>query len=578
MQKFKDLGLTDTTILPLKKKGFEEPTDIQTLAIPLVLEGKTDIIAQAQTGTGKTAAFSLPLFEKLDPNKKSIQAIILAPTRELVIQICEEMNSMKSDRKISVAPIYGGQSMPMQLKKLRQGVSIIVGTPGRILDHIKRRSLKLENISHFILDEADEMLNMGFIEDIESILSETPKEKRVLLFSATMPDRIKKLGKRYMVDPQHIKTKAKLTTNLTDQIYFEVNARDKFEALCRIIDMESEFYGIVFCRTKVDVDTTVSHLIDRGYMADALHGDIAQAQREKILMKFRNKKLTVLVATDVAARGISVDNLTHVINFSLPQNSETYVHRIGRTGRAGNQGTAITFVTRSEFRQFSGFERATKSTIRKEQVPKVKEILKARQDAITQEITSDQSPSETSQLWAQELLDNPDKTPQEILANLLQYTFGKKLDESNYKELSPARSGKRDRNDRGGRSDRRDRRDRGGRSDKRDRGARSDRRERGERSDRRDRRSKHGKSLVEEEGKTRLFIAQGSDNSFNKPKLVDYLVKEAGTPSHLIQNVNVNKGFSFVTVPFAEAEQIIKVFKKKAGNKRTEVEKAKAPK
>jgi len=314
MEKFKALGLSDEVIKVLEKKGFEEPTEIQELTIPVLLRNEIDIIAQAQTGTGKTAAFALPLLEKIDPAVKGVQAIILAPTRELVIQVCEEINSLKGSKNFVVTSIYGGQAIENQLKLLKRGVSIVVGTPGRILDHISRGSLKLNNIKYFILDEADEMLNMGFIDDIETILESTPKEKRVLLFSATMPDRIKKLSKRYMRESSHIKTQTQLTGNLTDQIYFEVANRDKFEALCRIIDVESDFYGLVFCRTKLSVDEVVSHLKDRGYASDGLHGDISQSKRERILDQFKRKRITILVATDVAARGIDVDNLTHVIN------------------------------------------------------------------------------------------------------------------------------------------------------------------------------------------------------------------------------------------------------------------------
>lgn len=534
MEKFKALGLSDTTLSTLVKKGFEEPTEIQALTIPLMLNEQKDIIAQAQTGTGKTAAFALPLIEKLDPRSKVIQAIILAPTRELVIQICEEINSLKSNKDLRIAPIYGGQSIQMQLKKLKQGVSIVVGTPGRLLDHISRKSLKLQNIKYFILDEADEMLNMGFIEDIEDILAQTPKEKRVMLFSATMPSRIKSLAQRYMSDYEHVKTKTNLTTNLTDQIYFEVSHKDKFEALCRIVDMEPKFYGIVFCRTKVDVDTLVSHLYDRGYLADALHGDISQDQREKVLNKFRRQKITVLVATDVAARGIDVNNLTHVINFAIPQNPEAYVHRIGRTGRAGNQGTAITFITPSEFRQLNTIERVTKSSIRKVDLPNVDQIIKAKRESITEEIQSltDKDVNKNCRAWASQLLSRPDAEPEDVMATVLQHVFGKDMDKNNYKELTPPK--------RGGRRERK------------------------------------GRDLIEEEGKTRLFIAKGSDNKLTKSGVVDYIVKNAGISASMINGVEVSNKFSFITVPFAEAEQILKVFKKKAKGKLAVVVKAKA--
>ncbi len=319
MEKFAQLGLSAKTLSALQVKGFEEPTEIQALTIPLILKNEQDLVAQAQTGTGKTAAFSLPLLEILNPTNKHVQALILAPTRELVIQISEEINSLKGDSKLTVTPIYGGQSMELQLDRLRRGVSIVVGTPGRVIDHLTRKTLILDKVRFVVLDEGDEMLNMGFIEDIEQILQHTPEEKRVLLFSATMPNRIKDLASTYMKDINHVKAQNTLTTNLTDQIYFEVARHDKFEALCRIIDIETAFYSIIFCRTKVEVDELASKLIDRGYSAEGLHGDISQAQREQILRKFRKKQISLLVATDVAARGIDINNLTHVINYSLPQ-------------------------------------------------------------------------------------------------------------------------------------------------------------------------------------------------------------------------------------------------------------------
>ena len=528
MEKFTSLGLSEKTISALTKKGFEEPTEIQALTIPLLLENKIDIIAQAQTGTGKTAAFALPLIEKISKSSKKVQAIILAPTRELVVQVCEEINSLKGEKNITVAPIYGGQSMTMQLKKLKSGISIVVGTPGRILDHLKRKSLSLEDIRYFVLDEADEMLNMGFIEDIETILKKTPKKKRVLLFSATMPDMIKKLAEKYLGKYTHIKTKTKLTTNLTDQIYFEVAEKDRFEALCRIIDIELEFYGIVFCRTRMDVDNLTAHLGERGYAAEGLHGDITQGQREKTLRRFRNQKISILIATDVAARGIDVNNLTHVINFAIPQNPEAYVHRIGRTGRAGNHGTAITFITPAEFRKLGFIKRVAKADIRKEEVPGVKEIIDVKKKRILEEVERILYNNETDGYkdFAEKLLKG--NSPEDAVAAILKHSFGKDLDENSYKKILPPRKGSR------------------------------------------------GRSLVEEEGKTRLFIAKGKEDDMTRKKLVDFIVKKAGTQQSMIDNVEVLKDFSFITVPFAEAEIILKKFKNMKTGNRAVVVKAKA--
>ena len=289
-ESFEELGLSEKTLKALKKKGFEEPTGIQKKIIPLLLQGDKDIIGQAQTGTGKTAAFGLPILEKVGSGGKNIKALILTPTRELAIQVSEELNSLKGDASLKIIPVYGGQAISQQISKLKGNVDIVVGTPGRVIDHINRKTMKLERLSYIVLDEADEMLNMGFIDEVEEILDSVGEERKMLLFSATMPERIKKIGEKYMSDYEHIiSEKEQLVTGLTEQIYFEVNERDKFEALCRIIDIEEDFYGLIFCRTKVGVDEVASKLSGRGYDSAALHGDITQAQREIILKKFRKK-------------------------------------------------------------------------------------------------------------------------------------------------------------------------------------------------------------------------------------------------------------------------------------------------
>ena len=324
--------------------------------------------------------------------------------------------------------LYGGQSIDQQLRRLKKGVHIVVGTPGRIIDHLNRKTLKIGNIEHLILDEADEMLNMGFIEDMEEIMRHTNPEKRTLLFSATMPKKIKDLAHKYMDGYELLAVKKEqLTTNLTEQIYFEVKASDKFEALCRIIDIEDDFYGLVFCRTKIDVDYVVTHLMDRGYDAEAIHGDISQAQRERTLQKFKKQRINILVATDVAARGIDVNNLSHVINYSLPQDPESYVHRIGRTGRAGNEGTAITFITPSEYRQLMFIQRVAKTDIKKSKVPRVKDIIKAKKKKIHDDLTSilEDEIESTYKDWADSLLN--DNNPTEILSAVLNYCFEDEL-------------------------------------------------------------------------------------------------------------------------------------------------------
>ena len=311
---FNELGLSPKVLTAINKKGFEEPTAIQVMTIPLMLQDDTNIIAQAQTGTGKTAAFGLPLIEMIKASIKTVQALILVPTRELAIQVAEEINSLKGSKNLKIIPIYGGQSIVQQLSRLRKGVHVVVGTPGRIIDHLKRKTLKLKEIEHLIIDEADEMLNMGFIEDMETIMEHTNPDKRTLLFSATIPAKIKSLARKYMDGYELLTVKKKeLITNLTEQIYFEVKASDKFEALSRIIDIKDNFYGLVFCRTKNDADSVVTQLTDRGYDAEAIHGDFSQLQRERTLNKFKKQKINILV---VAARGIDV-NKHLMIYYSL---------------------------------------------------------------------------------------------------------------------------------------------------------------------------------------------------------------------------------------------------------------------
>ncbi len=522
MQKFVELGLTEKTLPAIRHRGFEEPTEIQSLVIPVMLKETTDLIAQAQTGTGKTATFALPLIEMVNPASRHVQAIILAPTRELVLQVCEEINSLKGEINITVAPIYGGQSIGLQLSKLRKGVTIVVGTPGRVIDHIERGTLKLDQVQYFVLDEGDEMLNMGFIEDIEKILSSTPQTRRTFLFSATVPERIKKLASSYMKDVKLIKTKTNLTTGLTDQIYYEVAPHDRFEALCRIIDMEDEFYGIVFCRMKTEVDELVGHLTDRGYAADGLHGDISQAQREQILGKFRKKQVSMLVATDVAARGIDISNLTHVINYGLPQDAEAYVHRIGRTGRAGNQGTAITFITPQEFSRLGFIKRTVNASIRKKEIPEVSQIIEQKMQRLTREINDagEDISGGIFQDWAEELLSS-DADPKRIIASVLKNSYGKLLDKSNYRQLTPVF--------------------------------------------RKKERKPTDRHFQEESGKTRLFIALGKNNKATKKLLVEFIVDEAGISKDLIEEIEIYDNFSFVTVPFAEAEVILSSFKARGG-------------
>jgi len=519
LEEFRQLGLSEKSLEAIEKKGFETPSPIQKLTIPVLLNETCDIIAQAQTGTGKTAAFGLPIIEKIVGGSGIVKAIILVPTRELALQVTDEIISLASHR-IVVSTVYGGQSISEQQRRLRKGVDLVVGTPGRVQDLLNRGDLKIDHIEWFVLDEADEMLNMGFIDDIEAILNHTPKEKRTLLFSATMPDRIAKLSRKYMVNTKKIEVdRSQPTTSLTDQIYFEVRDADKFDALTRIIDIEPEFYGLVFCRTRVAVDTTTSKLLERGYSCEGLHGDISQAQREKTLLKFRNKHINILIATDVAARGIDIVDLTHVINMSLPQDAESYIHRIGRTGRAGKQGTAITFVTRDESRKLMFVEKITKSKIRKEILPAAEDIVAVKREKIKVELAEIIKKGKYNEYlgMAEDLLEI--NSPEIALASLLKLAFKSQLDIKGYSEAREIR--------------------------------------------------------VDSSGTSRLFVALGRKDGMTPKKISDFIRKEVKIPDNKIDDISVHDYFSFITVPFTDAEQILNAFSSRRSGGKPLVTKAK---
>ncbi|MGL4392591.1 MAG: DEAD/DEAH box helicase [Fusobacteriaceae bacterium] len=554
---FKNLGLSDKTLKALEKKGYEVPSPIQALTIPALLSGDKDIIGQAQTGTGKTAAFALPILEKIVEGVKHIQAIILTPTRELAIQVSEEIHTLSYGRKLSITSVYGGQSMELQINHLKRGVDIVVGTPGRVMDLMNRGLLKINNLKFFVLDEADEMLNMGFLEDIDKILSSTNEDKKMLFFSATMPAEILKIAKSHMRDHEVMAVKARdLTTNLTDQIYFEVRENDKFEGLCRIIDLAENFYGIVFCRTKNDVNNLVGKLNDRDYGAEGLHGDISQSHREVTLKRFKAKKLNVLIATDVAARGIDVNDLSHVINYSIPQEAEAYVHRIGRTGRAGKKGTAITFITPSEYRKLMFIQKAVKTEIRKENLPRVKDIIEAKKSRIFSEVESivEGGQFKSFEKIAKELLEKSD--PETIISALLKNAYDHELDASNYSEIESFSSDRR--------------RDK----PQKNIGRNTDREE--NKFPRRRRDHDLEDSSLETTGKVRLFIAMGRKDGTTLKSLLEAVTKKSKVPSGKIRDVELYDNFSFVSVPFKEAEIIIKSFQDGDTSKKPMVEKAKS--
>jgi len=520
LEKFKDLGLSEDILKELKKKGFEEPTEIQEKIIPILLKEEVDIVGQAQTGTGKTAAFGLPILERISyTGTRKVQALILVPTRELAIQVSEELNSFKGKKRLQIIPVYGGQSIIDQIRKLNSGVDIVVGTPGRINDHIKRKSIDLADVSYVVLDEADEMLNMGFIDEVEEILRKTNPNRKTLLFSATMHDSILKIAKKHMKEFKTVITKnIQLTAELTDQIYFEVSNSDKVESLSRIIDMEIDFYGLVFCRTKVAVDELVNKLVDRGYSAEGIHGDLSQHQRERTLDKFKKRRTSILVATDVAARGIDVNNLSHVINYSLPQDPEAYVHRIGRTGRAGKKGIAITFISPDEYRKLMFIQKIAKTTIRKEKIPGASDIVKIKRSRIQAEVLKIiEEKTHTEYLkTAEEILKEND--PVEVLAAILKYSFQDQLNEKQYKNINEV--------------------------------------------------------SVDRKGTSRLFVSLGRKDGISPRALIKMITNETTVRAGSIEDVKVMESFSFLTVPFEDAELILKSFNNKEGERKTIVQRA----
>lgn len=373
--RFEELNCSEEIRKAVKDMGFEETTPIQALAIPLVLEGK-DVVGQAQTGTGKTAAFGIPAIDMVDPQRNETQALILCPTRELAVQVSEELAKIaRYKRGVRTLPIFGGQPIERQIKGLKKGVQIVIGTPGRVMDHMRRRTLKLDNLKMMILDEADEMLNMGFREDIETILESVSSERQTLLFSATMPKPIMDIIHKYQTDPKIVKVvHRELTTPNVNQVYLEVKQKDKLEVLTRLIDMYSPKLSLVFCNTKKKVDEVTDLLQSRGYASDKIHGDMKQSLRINVMNKFKRGDIEVLIATDVAARGLDIDDVESVFNFDMPTHEEYYVHRIGRTGRAGRAGSAFTFVTGRDFYLLRNVMKYTKKKIKKHPIPTISDI------------------------------------------------------------------------------------------------------------------------------------------------------------------------------------------------------------
>ncbi|MGX7205371.1 degradosome RNA helicase CshA [Enterococcus pingfangensis] len=422
--KFKELKLSPELLLAVERAGFEEATPIQAQTIPLALDGR-DVIGQAQTGTGKTAAFGLPMLDKIDTTNNALQGLVISPTRELAIQTQEELYRLGRDKKVRVQAVYGGADIGRQIRGLKDRPHIVVGTPGRMLDHINRHTLKLETVETLVLDEADEMLNMGFLEDIEKIISKVPAERQTLLFSATMPDAIKKIGVKFMNNPEHVKIKTKaMTADLIDQYYVRGKDYEKFDIMTRLFDVQTPDLAIVFGRTKRRVDELARGLEARGYKAEGIHGDLSQQKRMSVLRSFKRGDLDILVATDVAARGLDISGVTHVYNYDIPQDPESYVHRIGRTGRAGKGGMSVTFVTPNEMGYLHVIENLTKKRMEPLRPPTEKEAFKGQLGAAMEQIQSQmEENSDSLEKYtesAKELLAT--YSPEELAAMLLKTT------------------------------------------------------------------------------------------------------------------------------------------------------------
>ena len=384
---FKELNLSKEILKAVTDMGFEEATPIQVQSIPYLLKGK-DLIGQAQTGTGKTAAFGIAALERIDPQSKKIQAVVLCPTRELAIQVAEELKKLsKYMTGVEILPIYGGQPIDRQIRALKKGAQIIIGTPGRVMDHMQRRTLKMDGVKMVILDEADEMLDMGFREDIEIILEKIPEQRQTILFSATMPRPILDLTKKYQDNPQLIKLVHKeMTVPNVEQFYFEVKSQAKPEVLSRLIDLYDLKLSLVFCNTKKRVDELVDNLKARGYLVEGLHGDMQQKQRDSVMSKFRRREIEILVGTDVAARGIDIGDIDAVFNYDIPADDENYVHRIGRTARAGKAGHAFTFATGREVYRIRGIQKFTKTKIIAQKIPSISDVEEIRTNVILEKV------------------------------------------------------------------------------------------------------------------------------------------------------------------------------------------------
>ena len=519
MNKFEQLGLSESLLRAILDLGFENPTEVQEKAIPLLLEKDTDMVALAQTGTGKTAAFGFPLIQKIDADNRNTQALILSPTRELCLQITNEIkNYSKYEKGINVVAVYGGASITEQARDIKRGAQIIVATPGRMQDMINRGLVNISQINYCILDEADEMLNMGFYEDIVNILSTSPDEKSTWLFSATMPQEVARIAKQFMHDPLEITVGAKNSGSATvSHEFYLVNARDRYEALKRLADSNPDIFSVVFCRTKRDTQAVAEKLIEDGYSAAALHGDLSQAQRDGVMKSFRGRQIQMLVATDVAARGIDVDNITHVVNYQLPDEIETYNHRSGRTGRAGKLGTSIVIVTKSELRKISSIERIIKQKFEEKSIPSGIEICEIQLLHLANKIKDTEVDSEINSYLP--AINNvlEDLTKEELIKKMVSVEFNRFI---NYykktRDLSSQSSGSERREDRGDRP-------------------------------------------VSNSDAVRYFLNIGSRDNFDWMQLKDFLKETLDLGRDDVYKVDVKEGFSFFNTDAEHSEKVMEI-------------------
>ncbi len=535
--RFDELELDERILRAVADMGFEEASPIQAQAIPVQMEGR-DIIGQAQTGTGKTAAFGIPLLQKIDPKSKKLQAVALCPTRELAIQVADEIRRLaKYMHGVKVLPIYGGQDIVKQIRSLKDGTQIIIGTPGRVMDHMRRKTVKFDNVHTVVMDEADEMLNMGFLEDMETILSQLPEERQTVMFSATMPSAIMEIARKFQEDPVTVKVvKKELTVPKVTQYYYEVKPKSKLEVMCRLLDMYAPKLSVVFCNTKKQVDELVQALQGRGYFAEGLHGDLKQIQRDRVMGSFRNGKTEILVATDVAARGIDVDDVEAVFNYDLPQDDEYYVHRIGRTGRANREGIAFSFVVGKEVYKLRDIQRYCKTKIIPQAIPSLNDVTAIKVDKILESVADTIGDTDLSQMVniIEKKLIEEDYTSLDLAAALLKMMMG----EENEDVIDTREPRSLDELDNHYESGSR------GRSSRSSSGS-----------------GRGGRYESSREDMARLFINIGKNQNVKPGDILGAIAGESGMPGKMVGSIDMYDKYTFVEVPRESADAVLKAMK-----------------